>query len=84
MALFAHSGNPTHQAGVVLLSDFIKMQYAIILIIVATLCVASAFTSAPNMRAKSTLSMNFKDAVGAQPPLGFWDPLGLLQNADQE
>merc|ERR1711988_834847 len=22
--------------------------------------------------------------VGAQPPLGFWDPLGLLENADQE
>jgi len=26
----------------------------------------------------------FEQEVGAQPPLGFWDPLGLLENADQE
>ena len=24
------------------------------------------------------------DALGAQPPLGFWDPLGLLNDADEE
>lgn len=32
------------------------------------------------------LSMDNKhwaDAIGAQPPLGFWDPLGILQDADQ-
>ena len=28
--------------------------------------------------------MQFEDALGAQPPLGFWDPLGLLDNADQD
>ena len=28
--------------------------------------------------------MGFEDALGAQPPLGFWDPLGLLKDADQE
>jgi len=28
--------------------------------------------------------MSFEDALGAQPPLGFWDPLGLLANADQD
>ena len=28
--------------------------------------------------------MSFETEVGAQPPLGFWDPLGLLENADQE
>lgn len=28
--------------------------------------------------------MSFEDAIGAQPPLGFWDPLGLLKDADQE
>jgi hypothetical protein len=22
--------------------------------------------------------------IGAQPPLGFWDPLGYLKDADQE
>ena len=27
---------------------------------------------------------DYSKAVGAQPPLGFWDPLGLLKDADQE
>ena len=27
---------------------------------------------------------NFESAIGAQPPLGFYDPAGLLTNADQE
>ena len=27
--------------------------------------------------------MSFESEIGAQPPLGFWDPLGLLTNADQ-
>ena len=26
----------------------------------------------------------FENEVGAQPPLGCWDPLGLLENADQD
>eukprot|EP00597_Dinobryon_sp_UTEXLB2267_P017475 CAMPEP_0201096472 /NCGR_PEP_ID=MMETSP0812-20130820/5436_1 /ASSEMBLY_ACC=CAM_ASM_000668 /TAXON_ID=98059 /ORGANISM="Dinobryon sp., Strain UTEXLB2267" /LENGTH=185 /DNA_ID=CAMNT_0047350763 /DNA_START=134 /DNA_END=691 /DNA_ORIENTATION=- len=32
----------------------------------------------------SKLSMSFESAIGAQPPLGFFDPLGLLKDADQE
>jgi hypothetical protein len=28
--------------------------------------------------------MAFENEIGAQPPLGFWDPLGLLADADQE
>ena len=32
----------------------------------------------------SSMKMQFADALGAQAPLGFWDPLGLLKNADQE
>lgn len=32
----------------------------------------------------NTLQMSFENAIGAQPPLGFWDPLGLLKDADQE
>ena len=28
--------------------------------------------------------MSFESEIGAQPPLGFWDPLGLLNDADQE
>ena len=31
----------------------------------------------------SALKMGFENALGAQPPLGFWDPLGLLADADQ-
>merc|ERR1711991_130541 len=27
---------------------------------------------------------SFESELGAQPPLGFWDPLGLLAEADQE
>ena len=32
----------------------------------------------------SSLKMQFSEALGAQAPLGFWDPLGLLKDADQE
>lgn len=28
--------------------------------------------------------MSFASEVGAQPPLGLWDPLGLLKEADQD
>eukprot|EP01031_Cornospumella_fuschlensis_P026370 gene26370-31858_t len=27
--------------------------------------------------------MQYENEIGAQPPLGFWDPLGLLKNADR-
>ena len=30
------------------------------------------------------LYMDFEDSLGVQPPLGFWDPLGLLKGASQE
>ena len=26
---------------------------------------------------------NFENEIGAQPPVGFWDPLGILDDADQ-
>ena len=32
----------------------------------------------------SALKMGFSSELGAQPPLGFWDPIGLLDDADQE
>jgi hypothetical protein len=28
--------------------------------------------------------MSFEEALGSQAPLGFWDPLGLLEDADEE
>ena len=35
------------------------------------------------MTRSSALKMSFENEIGAQPPLGFWDPLGLLATADQ-
>lgn len=32
----------------------------------------------------TAMKMAFEQEIGAQPPLGFWDPLGLLENADQD
>ena len=53
--------------------------------ILASLVSAAAFAPTSRMAHKSSsLKMNFEDALGAQPPLGFWDPLGLLNDADQE
>eukprot|EP00607_Mallomonas_marina_P002672 CAMPEP_0182437040 /NCGR_PEP_ID=MMETSP1167-20130531/84774_1 /TAXON_ID=2988 /ORGANISM="Mallomonas Sp, Strain CCMP3275" /LENGTH=244 /DNA_ID=CAMNT_0024629813 /DNA_START=107 /DNA_END=839 /DNA_ORIENTATION=- len=36
------------------------------------------------LKASSAVKMGFESEIGAQPPLGFWDPLGLLAEADQE
>ena len=33
--------------------------------------------------ASKAVKMSFESEIGAQPPLGFWDPLGLLKDADQ-
>merc|ERR1719254_195406 len=44
---------------------------------------AAAFAPAPAGPASTSLSA-FEDELGVQPPLGFWDPLGLLNDADQE
>ena len=49
---------------------------------------ASASAFAPKAfkatRGRSAMRMGFESEIGAQPPLGFWDPLGLLNDADQE
>merc|ERR1711935_1189011 len=34
--------------------------------------------------ARSTSLAAFEDALGSQPPLGFFDPLGLVEDGDQE
>ena len=53
-------------------------------VILATL-VASAAAFAPAQTGKATTALNaFETELGAQPPLGFFDPLGLLDSADQE
>ena len=42
-------------------------------------CIAVQVVTRP-----SSLKMTFEAEIGAQPPLGFWDPLGLLKDADQD
>ena len=48
----------------------------------ALLATATAFAPMGRVASRSAVSMQFEDALGAQPPLGFWDPLGLLEDAD--
>jgi Chlorophyll A-B binding protein len=58
------------------------MKFAILASLVAG---SLAFVpSSSNSRAKVVTSMAFEDQIGAQPPLGFFDPLGLLSDADEE
>jgi hypothetical protein len=44
---------------------------------------AAAFAPAPAARSATSLAA-FESELGVQPPLGFFDPLGLLDDADQE
>jgi len=47
--------------------------------------VASAAAFAPSQVAQTSTTLNaFEGEIGAQAPLGFFDPLGLLDDADQE
>jgi hypothetical protein len=47
---------------------------------------ASAAAFAPASQQASTTALNnaFEDELGAQAPLGCWDPMGLLNGADQD
>ena len=54
------------------------------LAILASFIGASAFAPVSMRATSSALRMSFEDAIGAQAPLGFWDPLGLLKDADEE
>ena len=47
--------------------------------------VASAAAFAPSQQQSSSTALNmaFESELGAQPPLGFFDPLGLVADADQ-
>eukprot|EP00591_Stephanopyxis_turris_P015738 CAMPEP_0195538230 /NCGR_PEP_ID=MMETSP0794_2-20130614/49418_1 /TAXON_ID=515487 /ORGANISM="Stephanopyxis turris, Strain CCMP 815" /LENGTH=212 /DNA_ID=CAMNT_0040672197 /DNA_START=61 /DNA_END=699 /DNA_ORIENTATION=- len=45
---------------------------------------AAAFAPAMNKAPSTALNMAFESELGVQPPLGFFDPLGMLNDADQE
>ena len=47
--------------------------------------IASATAFAPAKQASTSTTLKaFEDELGAQPPLGFFDPLGLVADGDQE
>ena len=49
--------------------------------------IASAAAFAPAKQAAKTTAVSasdFEEVLGVQPPLGLWDPLGLLNGADEE
>ena len=52
--------------------------------ILALLASAAAFAPLSRVATSTGLKMSFESEIGAQPPLGFWDPLNLLADADQE
>jgi hypothetical protein len=52
--------------------------------IIASLVSVAAFAPARVAIKSSSLKMGFESELGAQAPLGFWDPLGILADADQE
>jgi len=54
-------------------------------VIIASLIGAAAAFAPSNLAPVSTsLNMAFEEELGVQAPIGFWDPLGLLNDADQE
>jgi hypothetical protein len=56
-------------------------------IILSILAAVVAFSPSGRMMVRKTSSLqmgDFSKEIGAQAPLGFWDPLGLLMNAEQE
>ena len=53
--------------------------------VIAASLVASAVAFAPAKQASTSTAVKaFEDELGAQPPLGFFDPLGLVADGDQE
>jgi hypothetical protein len=54
-------------------------------VLLASFLGASAFSPVASRVSRSaSLKMAFENEIGVQAPLGFWDPLGLLKDADQE
>jgi Chlorophyll A-B binding protein len=59
----------------------IKMKTAILASLVAS---AAAFAPAKDASRTTALNMAFEDELGAQAPLGFFDPLGIVADGDKE
>ena len=54
------------------------------IVLALALATAAAFAPNPSVTGSKTVVQAFESELGAQPPLGFWDPLGLVADADQE
>jgi hypothetical protein len=53
--------------------------------VIATLIASAAAFAPAQQAAKSTAVFSeFEESLGAQAPLGLWDPMGMLSNADQD
>ena len=52
--------------------------------ILASLIASAAAFAPAKQAATSTAVKAFEDELGAQPPLGFFDPLGLVEDGDSE
>ena len=55
--------------------------------VIAASLLASAAAFAPAKVAQSSAALkaaDFEDALGVQEPLGLWDPMGMLNGADEE
>ena len=54
--------------------------------VIAASLVASAAAFAPAQPSRTSVATNmaFENELGAQPPLGFFDPLGMVSDGDQE
>jgi Chlorophyll A-B binding protein len=44
---------------------------------------AAAFAPAPSQKISSALAFTVNDLPGSLPPMGFWDPLGFAEKADE-
>mmetsp|Transcript_18828 Transcript_18828/g.17044 ORF Transcript_18828/g.17044 Transcript_18828/m.17044 type:complete len:200 (+) Transcript_18828:42-641(+) len=55
--------------------------FRVVAFLAAILSVA-AFAPVARVAKSNALKMSFESEIGAQAPLGFWDPLGLLKDAD--
>ncbi|EJK53611.1 hypothetical protein THAOC_26919, partial [Thalassiosira oceanica] len=59
-------------------------QLSIMKSVAALALIGSAAAFAPAQTGKASTQLNaFEGELGSQPPLGFFDPLGLLDDADQ-
>uniref|UniRef100_A0A7S2NT03 Uncharacterized protein n=1 Tax=Leptocylindrus danicus TaxID=163516 RepID=A0A7S2NT03_9STRA len=52
---------------------------------IATTLIASAAAFAPASKVATNSALKaFEGELGSQPPIGFWDPLGLVEDGDQK